>query len=338
MKPTSHLKVAVIGGGAWGTALANHLARLHEVTQWVYEKDLVTAINQTHKNATYLPGIELDSRLLASNSLEQVLENTDGAFIAVPSQFFRTIIEQCAAYLKPSMVIVSCTKGVEAETGFTMCEIALDTLPQQYSSRLACISGPSFAKEVALGWPTALTVASDNEDLAIFIQQSISTKGLRLYTSPDLVGVELGGAIKNPLAIAAGMLAGLKLGQNSLAAMITRGLAEMSRLVRAKKGQASTLLGLAGIGDLMLTCTSKQSRNFTLGYRLSQGENLDEIIASTPAIAEGVVNTSTILSLAASLDVEMPIIESVYQVIYRHQTPWQAIDRLTSRDLKSELY
>ncbi len=332
---TTKLKVTVLGGGAWGTALANHMAGLnHKVRMWVLEASLSAIINQTHENQVFLPGVELNPNITATNKLDEALEGAQVVVITVPSQFFRGIISQALPYLKPSQALVSCAKGVEAKSGFTMGEIVLDEL--SYSPQLAAMSGPSFAREVALGVPTALTVASDDQDLAIFLQQAFSNNRLRLYTSSDIVGVELGGAIKNPLAIAAGMIAGLKLGHNSLAGMITRGLAEMGRLVQAKKGQPATVYGLAGIGDLVLTCTSQQSRNHALGFRLAQGEKLGDIIASSPAIAEGVANTGTVLGLARKLNVEMPIISAVNGVIQEHYTPWQAVDMLMSRDLKSE--
>lgn len=332
---TVRLNIAVLGGGAWGTALANHMAGMnHRVRMWVREPDLPEIINQCHENKIFLPGVELNHAVSATNSLGEALHGARVVIITVPSQFFRGIIRQALPGFTPDMALVSCTKGVEDQTGFTMGEIVLDEL--SYSPRLAAMSGPSFAREVAMGAPTGLTVASEDQDLAILLQQSFSNNRLRLYTSTDLVGVELGGAIKNPLAIAAGMIAGLQLGHNSLAGMITRGLKEMGRLVQAKKGKPSTVYGLAGIGDLVLTCTSQQSRNHRLGFRLAQGENLADIIASSPAIAEGVANTGTVLGLARQLKVEMPIINAVNGVINNHYSPLQAVDMLMSRDLRSE--
>ena len=332
---TTNLRIAVLGGGAWGTALANHVAGLHhQVRHWVLEPELVPAINETHRNSIFLPDIDLYPSIQATNSLGEALHKAQVVIVVVPSQFFRSIISQASGYLAPDTALLSCTKGVEADSGFTMCEIMIDEL--NFSPRVACLSGPSFAREVANGVPTALTLASDDQDLAILLQQAFSNNRMRLYTSDDVVGVELGGAVKNPLAIAAGMIAGIALGHNSLSGMITRGLAEMGRLVEARKGKPSTVYGLAGIGDLVLTCTSRQSRNYTLGYRLGQGEKLADIIASTPSIAEGVVNTGTILNLARQSNVEMPIISAVSGVINGHFTPWQAVDMLMSRNLKPE--
>jgi glycerol-3-phosphate dehydrogenase (NAD(P)+) len=335
MKKMQAIKAAVLGGGAWGTALANHLAGLgHQTRLWVFEKDLAATINRTRENHIYLPGVTLNRDLYCTGSMAEALDSAQAALMVVPSHFYRSILQQAAPWLTPEMALISCTKGVEAGSGFTMCEIIKDQLA--FTPRLAAMSGPSFAREVANGVPSALTLASADQDLAIFIQNAFSNNRLRLYTSSDLVGVELGGAIKNPLAIAAGMISGLKLGHNSLAGMITRGLVEMGRLVQAKKGLPATVYGLAGIGDLVLTCTSRQSRNHTLGRRLAEGEKLADITASTPAIAEGVVNTGTVLNLARRFGVEMPIITCVEGVIKGHYTPWQAIDILMNRDLKSE--
>jgi glycerol-3-phosphate dehydrogenase (NAD(P)+) len=329
------LKIAVLGGGAWGTALAHHAANLnHQVKQWVLESELVTLINEKRQNSIFLPGVRLNPAIHATNSLPEALAQARIVIVAVPSQFFRSVIGRAAPYLGPETAIISCAKGVEAESGFTMCEILIDQL--EFTPRAACMSGPTFAREVAMGVPSALTVASEDQDLAILVQQAFSNNRMRLYTSSDVVGVDLGGAVKNPLAIAAGMISGLSLGHNSLAGMITRGLAEMGRLVAAKKGQPFTVYGLAGIGDLVLTCTSSQSRNYTLGYRLAKGETLEEIMASTPSIAEGVVNTGTILNLAGRYGVEMPIIGAVNGIICEQYTPWQAVDMLMGRVLKPE--
>ncbi|MDR1397776.1 MAG: NAD(P)-dependent glycerol-3-phosphate dehydrogenase [Desulfarculales bacterium] len=332
---TTNLRIAVLGGGAWGTALAHHAANLnHRVRQWVLETELVSLINEKHQNSIFLPGVRLHQAIYATNSLGEALDKAQVVIVVVPSQFFRSVISQAAPWLTSDTAIISCTKGVEEGSGFTMCEIIIDQL--DFVPKAGCMSGPTFAREVAMGVPSALTVASDDQDLAILFQQAFSNNRMRLYTSRDVVGVELGGAVKNPLAIAAGMISGLSLGHNSLAGMITRGLAEMGRLVVAKKGKPATVYGLAGIGDLVLTCTSAQSRNYTLGYRLAKGETLEEITASTPAIAEGVVNTGTILNLAHQHGVEMPIISAVNGVVRDHYTPWQAVDMLMGRVLKPE--
>ena len=330
-------KIAVIGAGAWGTALASHLVRAgYRLMLWAYEEEVAQAINQEHQNTVFLPGYQLPPQLQATHHLEKALLGARMVVMVVPSHVYRRVLGQAAPHLDPEAVLVSCSKGIEQDTGFTMCEVAADVLAKEFHRRLCCLSGPSFAKEVVVGAPTAVTVASRCPQTARRVQTAFATDRFRVYTSPDLVGVELGGAVKNPLAIAAGMVAGLNLGHNTLCALITRGLAEMNRLAQARGGQVVTLSGLAGLGDLVLTCTGEASRNRTVGFRLGRGESIEQITSSMRMVAEGVHNTKTVLALAREAGVEMPIVEAVYQVIYQGMEPLAALDRLMTRQLKAE--
>ena len=335
----TRLRAAVIGAGAWGTALAGLLAGAgHEVRIWAYEPEVAQAINQDHENTVFLPGAKLPENLTAHNDLSQALPGAELVVLVMPSHVFRHVLRQAAANIPQDATLVSCSKGIEEGTGFSMCEVAKDVLSEDLHHGFCCLSGPSFAKEVAAGAPTAVTVGSRDADAARKVQLAFSTSRFRVYTSYDLTGVELGGAIKNPLAIAAGMCAGLGLGHNAMAALITRGLAEMTRLSLAKGGQIATLAGLAGLGDLVLTCTGELSRNRTVGARLAQGESIDQITSSTKTVAEGVRNTKTVLNLAKRNNVVMPIIEAVYQVIYQGKSPKNIVNDLMTRDLKPEHY
>lgn len=333
------LNAAVIGAGSWGTALAHHLAGGgHRVRLWAYEPEVAESINQAHENQVFMPGLALHPGLAATGDFAQALAGAALVVLVMPSHFSRAVLSQAAGHIPAGALLVSCAKGIEQGTGYTMCEVAEDVLPKSFHRRLCCLSGPSFARETALGAPTAVTVASRDPQAARAAQLAFAHGRLRVYTSPDLMGVELGGAVKNPLAIAAGMVAGLKLGHNTLAALITRGLAEMSRLSLARGGQLVTLSGLAGLGDLVLTCTSPQSRNYSVGLRLGQGESIAQITASMKNVAEGVVNTATVLELAARAEVEMPIIEAVHRVIYQGISPTQALHELMARQLRAEHY
>ena len=332
-------RVSVIGAGSWGTALACHLGRAgHDVRLWAYEPEVAESVNELHKNSKFLSDCLLNENVSCFNTFGEAISGSSLVLLVMPSHVYRQVLAKASEHLAPGAVLVSCSKGIEQDTGYTMCEVAEDVLKKEYHRSLCCLSGPSFAKEVAAGQATAVTVACRNEKIAKKVQVAISTPAFRAYTSPDLVGVELGGAVKNPLAIAAGMVAGLGLGHNTLAALITRGLAEMMRLSQAKGGQKATLSGLAGLGDLVLTCTGDLSRNRTVGFRLGKGESIEQITASMEMVAEGVRNTKTIRELAARLEVEMPIVNAVYDVIYRKQPPQQALHGLMSRDLKPEHY
>jgi glycerol-3-phosphate dehydrogenase (NAD(P)+) len=329
---------AVIGAGTFGTALAQLLAESgHRVRLWAFEPEVAQGINQKHINPFFLDDCQLDPGIIATNSMAEALEQAELILLVMPSQFFRSVVSQAAAHIPDNAILVCCSKGIEQGTGFTMGEVTGDVLPKCFHRHLCCLSGPSFAREVALGMPSAVTVAARDERTARVVQHSTATPAFRVYTSPDMAGVELGGAIKNPLAIAAGMTAGLELGYNTLAALITRGLAEMTRLAQARGGQLTTMAGLAGLGDLVLTCTGALSRNRTVGYRLARGENIQQITSSMKMVAEGVINTKTVLELAERSEVEMPITQAVYRVIYEGQPPSEALMDLMTRGLKSEI-
>jgi glycerol-3-phosphate dehydrogenase (NAD(P)+) len=317
--------------------LAKHLAGAgHPVRMWAYEPEVARTISQDHENPVFLPGFSLPENLTASNGLAEALAGARLVVMVVPSHVYRPVLERAAEHIPAEAVLVSCSKGIEQDTGFTMLEVAEDVLAKRHARSLCCLSGPSFAKEVAAGVPTAVTVASRSARAARAVQLAFATPVFRVYTGPDVVGVELGGAVKNPLAIAAGMVAGLGLGHNSLAALITRGLAEMTRLSQAKGGQVATLSGLAGLGDLVLTCTGDLSRNRAVGFRLGRGEAITEITQSMQMVAEGVHNTKTVRALAREHGVEMPITEAVHQVIYQDLSPTDALQGLMTRELKAE--
>jgi len=334
-----NLKAAVIGAGAWGTALADLLARSdHWVELWAYEPEVAQAVNEQHANPVFLPGFTLHDNLRASSDLARVLGGAELVVLVMPSHVFRAVLSQAAGVLPPDAPVVACSKGIEDKTGYTMHQVAAEVLGEGGHSRLAALSGPSFAKEVAADAPTAVTVASREPAVAQAVQAAFAGPRFRVYTSSDVIGVELGGAVKNPLAIAAGMVAGLKLGHNVMAAMITRGLAEMTRLGLAVGAKPATMAGLAGLGDLVLTCTGGLSRNRTVGTRLAQGETIEAITASMRQVAEGVKNTKTVLDLASRHGVEMPIIEAVRGVLHEGLTPLQALHELMTREPKPEVY
>jgi glycerol-3-phosphate dehydrogenase (NAD(P)+) len=330
-------KIAIIGGGSWGTALALVLAqKSHQVRLWVFEAELAEWINQSHRNPLYMPEFELPSSIRATHSLAESLADADLAVLVVPSRHFRAICEEMKSNLRPETIVVSATKGLEIQTLCRMSQIIEEVLPGHKAANVAVISGPSFAKEVARGNPTAIVVCSTESNLAEHIQGEFSSPSLRLYTSNDMVGVELGGAVKNVIAIAAGVCAGLGYGSNSLAALITRGLAEMTRLAVACGGKPFTLAGLAGMGDLVLTCTGELSRNRAVGMQLGQGKTLHDITSGMRMVAEGVPTTHATLALARKYHVEMPITEQMDAVLNRGKDPREAIRELMERPLKNE--
>ena len=333
------LTMAVVGAGAWGTALADHLARNgHAVSLWAYEPEVAQAIDERHANPVFLPGFDLHPELRGSNDLPRTLAGAELVVLVMPTHVFREVLGKAAPHLPHGAAIVTCSKGIEGGTGFTMAQVAADVLAPEHRDHLAALSGPSFAKEVASGTPTAVTVASERPEVAQKVQAAFAGPRFRVYTSRDIVGVELGGAVKNPLAIAAGMVAGLDLGHNAMSAMITRGLAEMTRLGLSLGADLATLAGLAGLGDLVLTCTGSLSRNRMVGTRLAKGETIEQITSSMRQVAEGVKNTTTILSLARRQGVEMPIIEVVQRVLAGETTPELALDELMNREPKPEQY
>ncbi|PYR90240.1 MAG: glycerol-3-phosphate dehydrogenase [Acidobacteria bacterium] len=331
------IPIAIVGGGGWGTALAITMARLErEVRLWVYEPYLVETMIATGENPIYLPSVRIPPSVRVSNSVEEVLAGVRIVILAVPSHVYRQVLSHILPLLNGDMWFVSATKGIENETLMRMSEVIADVARPRFVPCIAAISGPTFALEVARGEPTALVVASPDESLRLYLQRELSAPRFRLYTNPDLIGVEISAAVKNIIAIAAGVVEGLGLGSNPAAALITRGLAEMTRLVVACGGRRETLSGLAGLGDLVLTAYGSLSRNRRVGVALGQGKNIDQVLSSTRMVAEGVKTAKSTVALARKLDVEMPIAEKMYAVLYEGLKPQDAIDDLMERKLREE--
>ena len=329
-------RLAVIGGGAWGTALAIVLApRFERVQLWVFESDVAQRMQAERQNDVYLPGYQVADNVLITSDLGTALESADVVVSVMPSHHVRRMYTEMLPFLTSSMTFVSATKGLEVGTILRMSEVISST-GSAFPLQVAALSGPTFAKEVARGDPTALVVASPDEDLNRRVQEAFSGPTFRVYTSPDPIGVEIGGSIKNVIAIGAGVIHGMALGHNATAALITRGLAEMTRLAVAMGGRAQTLAGLAGLGDLVLTCTGDLSRNRMVGVELARGRKLDEIVGSMNMVAEGVKTTQAAVELARRFGVEMPITEQMYQMLYHALSPREAIRRLMERSLKGE--
>lgn len=331
------MRTAVIGAGSWGTALAGVLAgKGFPVQLWVHDPVKAEAIERARENLFYLPGIPLPRTLTATASLEQALAGAELVIEVVPSHAVRDIMGRAAPLLRPGVPIVTASKGIENGTLLTMTELLEDVLPPLLHPYLCVLSGPSFAREVGLGLPTAVSVASRWERVAREVQVAFSAPTFRVYTCLDVVGVELGGALKNVIAIAAGIAEGLGFGSNSRAALITRGLTEISRLAVKKGANPLTLSGLAGMGDLVLTCTGQLSRNRAVGFELGKGRPLAEILGELKMVAEGVKNARSTHDLAKKLGVELPICEHVYRVLYEGFSPREAVIELMSRDPKPE--
>jgi glycerol-3-phosphate dehydrogenase (NAD(P)+) len=331
------MPVAIIGGGGWGTALAATLARTdRRVSLWVYEADLAEGMSETRENPVYLPSIRIPKSVHVSNSMISVLADSRIVIMAVPSHVFRSVVQQMAPLVQPDTIFVSATKGIETCTLMRMSQVITDVLGIAVESRIAVISGPTFAPEVARGVPTALVVASPLESLRVQLQNELSTPRFRLYTNLDTIGVEIGAATKNIIAIAAGVADGLGLGSNAAAALVTRGLAEITRLAVACGGRRETLSGLAGLGDLILTSYGNLSRNRRVGIALGQGRKIEDIIGGMRSVAEGVKTAESAVALARKLNVEMPIAERMYAVLYEGLKVQDAINDLMERKLKEE--
>jgi len=327
-------RIAIVGGGAWGTALAVHAGRLgYAVRLWVREADLAQRMRDGRENPVFLPGIELPDSVLPTAGLDEAVEGAELIVGAVPAQFARGVYSKLDT-VEPRTPMVLAAKGIEERTLALPVAAARDCLGSERG--YAVISGPSFAAEVARGLPTALVVASENEALGRALQEGLSGGHLRLYTNSDVVGVQIAGALKNVIAIAAGMLDGLGLGHNTLAAIVTRGLAEITRLGLALGGRRSTFSGLAGLGDLIVTCTGGLSRNRSLGQAMARGDTLAAVVGRSASIAEGVGTTRSAKELAARVGVEMPIVEEMYRILYEDSSPREAWGRLMSRPLTSE--
>jgi len=332
-------RIAVIGAGAWGTAIAIVLGRRggHDVSLWAHETEVCESINTRHVNELFLADCPIPASVVATNSLEDAMRGTEVVVSVMPSHHTRRVFTAMLPHLHEKMLFVSATKGIENDTYLRMSEVIGDVLGP-LSPRIAALSGPTFAKEVALSHPTAITVASTDRDLAATVQKEFSDPRFRVYTNNDVVGVELGGSLKNIVAIAAGVCDGLGLGHNSVAALITRGLAEITRLVIACGGRQETMAGLAGLGDLVLTCTGGLSRNRSVGVELGQGRKLNDIIAGMHGmVAEGVLTTNAAIGLAKKMDVEIPITEQMHAILQEGKSPQEAIRDLMSRPSTSEL-
>ncbi|HEX6250939.1 MAG TPA: NAD(P)H-dependent glycerol-3-phosphate dehydrogenase [Gemmatimonadaceae bacterium] len=328
------MRCGVVGAGAWGTALADLLARGGcEVRLWAREPDVIESVNGMHENARFLPGHVLDRALEAYGDVRDVVADSSVVLYAPPSFALRQVARESASSLAPGALVIVASKGIESETLALMNE----TVEQETESkRVVALSGPSFAAEVAAALPTAVVVAARDMSDAVAAQQLFAGQTFRTYTHDDVTGVELGGALKNVMAVATGIADGLRLGNNARAALITRGLAEMTRLGVAKGAKARTFAGLAGLGDLVLTCTGALSRNRSLGVEIGEGRTLDEALAGRETVAEGVVTTRSARALAASLGVGMPIVESVYSVLFEGVPPREAIAALMARELRAE--
>jgi len=330
-------KIGVIGAGAWGTALAMLLAdKGHDVTLWMYEQDLAEETSRTRENRVYLPGFTLPGSVTVTSALEAAVKDKPIILSVVPSHTVRAVAKRFAPFLSKDAIIVSASKGIEIETLMPLSEVFKDILPGEFHERLCFLSGPSFAKEVARKMPTAVALASYDPAVGKKVQEVFSSAFFRVYTNPDVLGVELAGALKNVVAIAAGVLEGMGFGYNTMAALLTRGLAEMARLGVAMGGDLQTFSGLAGMGDLVLTCTGGLSRNRTLGVRLGKGEKLDDIIKGTKTVAEGVRTAKAARDLAQKYNIAMPIVEEVYQLLYEGKDPKLAVKDLMNRELKGE--
>ncbi len=329
--------LAIIGAGSWGTALAIVLApRFERVRLWAFEQDLVERMIATRVNDIFLPGFSLPPSVEPTCSLPDALQHTDVVLSVMPSRFARPLNRAMLPHLQPQMRFVSATKGLESGTLLRMSEVARQVIGEKFAPRIAVLSGPTFAREVARGEPTALVISTEDHSLGACIQREFSGPTFRLYTNDDPTGVELAAALKNVIAIGAGICQGLGLGNNALAALITRGLAEVSRLAVAMGGQPRTLSGLAGLGDLVLTCTGELSRNRSVGIELAKGRRLDEIVASMVMIAEGVETTSAAIQLARKFQIDMPITEQMESILHGGRSPREAIRELMDRTLKDE--
>jgi glycerol-3-phosphate dehydrogenase (NAD(P)+) len=332
-------EVGVIGAGSWGTTLANLLTeKVGRVHLWVYEKDLCETMARERENGLYLPGIKLLPDVIPTVSLEEASRGKDLVVSVVPSQYVRNTVKEVVPYLNERAIVLSASKGIETKTLMLMSQLLQEVLPSGVHSRMCFLSGPSFAREVAERLPTAVTLACKDRATASAVQNLLSTSYFRVYTSRDVMGVQLGGALKNVIALAAGASDGAGLGHNTKAALITRGLAEITRLGVAMGANALTFQGLSGMGDLVLTCTGDLSRNRTVGRMLGQGTPLSDILKNMKSVAEGVTTTQSAYDLARNCGVEMPITEAVHAILYGKQEITSTVKRLLSRRLTEEMY
>jgi len=331
------MKVSVIGAGSWGTAIAFLMADCgHDVKLWAYEADVAAQINEGRENKTFLSGVELPTNLTASTDLAAVVSDAEMVFSVSPSHVVRSVMTQAGPHIPPNVPIVSASKGIENETLMPVSEILEDVLPLRCHPFLAYLSGPSFAKEVVQRMPTAVVVASYSEKLARKVQAAITVPYFRVYTSTDVHGVEMGGALKNVIAIAVGVAVGMGFGDNTRAGMITRGLNEITRLAMRQGANPLTMMGLAGMGDLVLTCSGPLSRNRSVGELLGKGHSIDEILGNMHMVAEGVKTAKSVYNLSKKLGVEMPISREIYYVLHEGKPVQQALEDLLARAQKRE--
>jgi glycerol-3-phosphate dehydrogenase (NAD(P)+) len=330
-------RLAILGAGGWGTALAIVLApRFESLRLWVYEADLAERIRETRENDLYLPGPRIPGTVEIVTDMAEALDQARFVLGVMPSRHARRLYREALPYLDPSMIVVSATKGLETGTLLRMSEVGAEVIRDRFEPRIAVLSGPAFAREIACGEPAAVVIASADRDAAAAVQKAFAGPTFRLYTNPDTVGVELGAALKNVIAIGAGVCKGLGLGNNTLAALITRGLAEITRLAVAMGGQPRTLAGLAGLGDLVLTCSGELSRNRRVGIELARGRTLTDIVTSMRMIAEGVDTCDAAVALGRKFGVDLPIIQQMHAVLHSSKSPKEALRELMERSLKEE--
>lgn len=335
--PNNMKRIAVIGAGSWGTALGIIAARAgHEVVLWSRNTGVVESINRHQVNSSYLPDVEIPDGVRATDAIAEALKRAELVILAAPSHATRALLGAMAPFLDPDMIFVSATKGIEIESGKRISQIVDEVVGKTFPPRFVCLSGPSFAKEVVAKHPTAIVAASENAEASRSVQLMLSCESFRIYTNNDVIGAELGGSVKNVMAIAAGIVVGLGFGSNSVAALITRGLAEMTRLAVREGAKLETLMGLTGLGDLVLTCTGSLSRNRFVGQELGRGRGLEEITSGMKEIAEGIKTTHALKGLAGRLALEMPITDEVYGVLYEHKSARDVASKLMTRPLRVE--
>jgi glycerol-3-phosphate dehydrogenase (NAD(P)+) len=326
--------ISVIGAGAWGTALAQtYTLAGHDVILWARELALAENLNATRENKVYLPGFKIDNRMWVTNDLSEAMRS-DIILSVIPAQYVRSILRQMCGHVRARQPLVQCAKGIEIETGRLLSDVMREECPQ---AECAILTGPTFAHDLVDGKPGAATLACADSVQADRLTEILSNKNLRLYKTTDIIGAQTGGAIKNVIAIACGIIEGLQLGESARAALVTRGLAEIARLTVALGGKRETLMGLCGVGDLMLTCSSMKSRNFSLGVELGKGKSLPEILESRRTVTEGVATARAAVALARDQNVDMPIVNMVYACLYDHLDPKTAVVKLMDRPVRSEI-
>ena len=331
------VRIAVVGAGGWGTTLADLLAKKSEqVRLWAFEPEVAEDINTRHLNELYLPEISLSRSLSADTDLAAVVSEAEVVVLVCPSHVMRSLLTRLAGHLSRGVIIVNASKGLESKTLLRMSQVEAEVLPGDLDCRHVTLSGPSFALEVAKELPTVVTMASESAEIAEAMQELFSTDYLRVYTHDDIIGVELGGALKNVIAIATGMIEGLGLGCNTRAALITRGLAEMTRLGLVLGSRPETFSGISGLGDLVLTCTGELSRNRQVGLRIGRGESLTAITEKMRTVAEGIRTTEAAYQLALKHEIHMPITEQVYHILFKGRSVRQSLNELMKRELKTE--